>query len=49
MYTETNSREKDFVLKKNMKKKYDTLMAISDINHNASEWYQKLHLISASV
>lgn len=32
MYTETNSREKDFVLKRNMKKIYNTLMAISDIN-----------------
>lgn len=33
MYTETNSREIDFVLKRNMKKKiYNTLMAISDIN-----------------
>lgn len=46
MYTETNSREKDFVLKRNMKKIYNTLMAISDINHNASEWYQKWHPIS---
>lgn len=37
MYIEINSREKDFVLKRNMKKIYNILMVISDINYNVLE------------
>lgn len=39
MYIEINSWAKDFVLKKNMKKIYNILMVISDINYNVLEWY----------